>query len=47
MQPHNVENPRPNPGNDGGSNRKRRTFWLLVMIGALLAAVTVNLLDRL
>ena len=47
MQPHDVENPRPNPGNDNDPNPKRRTFWLLVVIVGLFAAITANLLDRL
>ena len=49
MQPHNVENTRPDPGNDNIPKGKgwRTTFWLgIVMIG-LLAAITVNLLGRL
>jgi hypothetical protein len=44
MQPHNVENPRPDPGNDP---KRKRMFWLLAIIVALLAAISVNLLDRL
>jgi hypothetical protein len=47
MQPHNVENPKPSWGNDNDPKRKQRTYWLLVVIGGLLAAITVNLLDRL
>jgi hypothetical protein len=47
MQPHNVENPRPGPGNDNNDpKRKLTTFWLLVVIVGLLAAVTVNLIGR-
>ncbi len=45
MQPHNVENPR--PGNSKDPKRRSKTLWLLVVIGGLLAAITVNLLGRL
>jgi hypothetical protein len=45
MQPHNVENPRPGNGKD--PKRRSNTFWLLLVIGGLLAAITVNLLERL
>jgi len=44
MQPHNVENPRPGNGKDP---KRRTTLWLLLVVGALLAAITVNLLGRL
>ncbi len=44
MQPHNVENPRPDPDNDP---KRKRMFWLLVIIIGLLAAISVNLLGRL
>jgi hypothetical protein len=37
MQPHNVEGPK----------GRSKTFWLLVVIVGLLAAITVNLLGRL
>jgi hypothetical protein len=45
MQPHNVENPRPGNGKD--PKRRMTTFWLLVVIAGLMAAVSVNLLGRL
>lgn len=45
MQPHNVENPRPGNGKD--LKRRTTTFWLLVVIVGLVAAVSVNLLGRL
>jgi len=45
MQPHNVENPR--PGNDNGPKARSKTFWLLLVIVGLLAAISVNLLGRL
>ncbi len=44
MQPHNVENPRPGNGKDP---KRTTTFWLLVVIAGLVAAVSVNLLGRL
>ena len=49
MQPHDVEGLRPNPGNDNKDPRRGRhvTFWLLIAIVGLLAAITVNLLGRL
>jgi hypothetical protein len=48
MQPHNVENPRPSPGDDNPNGKGRQmTFWLLMGIIGLLAAITVNLLGRL
>ncbi len=47
MQPHNVENPRPNPGNDNNPKHRARTIVLLVVIAGLLAAITVNLINRL
>jgi hypothetical protein len=46
MQRHEGEGQRPDPGNDKDPKRTR-TFWLLVIIGALLAAITVNLINRL
>jgi hypothetical protein len=45
MQPHNLENPRPDPKNND-PQRRRTTFWLLVVIAGLLAAITANLIDR-
>ncbi len=46
MQPHNVENPRPSPGNDKDPKRgSQTTFWLMIV--GLLTAITVNLLGRL
>jgi hypothetical protein len=48
MQPHNIENPRPDPGNDKDPKRgNQMTFWLMMGIVGLLAAITVNLLGRL
>ena len=48
MQPHNVENPRPPPGNDNDPSKGRQmTFWLLMAFIGLLAAITVDLLGRL
>jgi hypothetical protein len=45
MQPHHVENPRPGNGKD--PKRRMTTFWLLVVIAGLVAAVSVNLLGGL
>ncbi len=45
MQPYNVDNPR--PGNDNNQKRRARTFWLLVVIAGLLAAISVILINRL
>ncbi len=49
MQPHNVENPRPDPGKDNDPKGKgwMMTFWLMIVMIGLLAAITVNLLGRL
>lgn len=49
MQPHDMEPPRPDPGNDNDPTSKGRqmTFWLLIAIVGLLAAIVVNLLGRL
>ncbi len=49
MQPHQMEPRRPGPGNDNDPKGKGRqmTFWLLLAIIGLLAAITVNLLGRL
>ena len=49
MQPHNVENPRPGPGNDNDPKRRgwTTTFWLMMVMIGLLAAIAVNLLGRL
>ncbi len=44
MQPHNVENPRPDPGN---APKRKRMFLLLFVIAVLLAAISFNLLGRL
>ena len=48
MQPHDMEPRRPDPGNDNDpKNRGQTTFWLLMVIIGLLAAISVNLLGRL
>jgi hypothetical protein len=49
MPPHSMEPPRPDSGNDNDPKGKGRqmTFWLLMGIIGLLAAITVNLLGRL
>ena len=49
MQPHNMENPRPDPSNSEDPNSKgwRMTFWLMMVMIGLLAAIAVNLLGRL
>lgn len=49
MQPHDMEPRRPSPGDDRDPSGKGRqmTFWLLMAIIGLLAAITVNLLGRL
>ncbi len=49
MQPHSMEPRRPDPGNDNdpGGKGRQMTFWLLMAIVGLLAAITVNLLGRL
>jgi hypothetical protein len=47
MQPHNLENPRPPLNNGKGPKRRVTTFWLLVIIVGLMAAISINLLGRL
>jgi hypothetical protein len=44
-----MEPRRPDPGNDNdpGGKGRQMTFWLLMAIVGLLAAITVNLLGRL
>jgi len=46
MQPHDVEGQRPDP-DDKNRDRRRTTVWLLIAIAGLLAAITINLVDRL
>ncbi len=45
MQRHEVEGLKPDP-DDKDPRRRRRTVLLLVIIAGLLAAITINLLDR-
>jgi hypothetical protein len=49
MQPHDMEPRRQGPGNQNDPKGKGRqmTFWLLMGIIGLLAAISVNLLGRL
>jgi hypothetical protein len=47
MQPHNVENPRPGPGNDNGPKQRATAFVLIVIVVGLMAAISVNLVNRL
>ncbi len=47
MQPHESNDFRQEPGNNNRPPRNRTTFWLGIVICALLAAITVNLMNRL
>ena len=47
MQPHNMEPRRPGLGNDPNGKGRQMTFYLLMAVVGLLAAITVNLLGRL
>jgi hypothetical protein len=46
MQPHDVENLKPDPDDDKNRQRRRTTVLLLAIIAGLLAAITINLMGR-
>jgi hypothetical protein len=47
MQPHERSDFRRDPGNDNRPPKNKTTFWLGIVICALVAAIAVNLVQRL